>query len=435
MADKKITALTEGTSLANGDIVPFVDVSDTTDAPSGTTKKITKANLVTDLYLALGSSLDADYQPLDSQLTSIAGLTPGAEGRIITSNGLGGYQISTPGDVRSYLNVENGADVTDATNVDAAGATMNSDTNVGSNGWVLQAADSDTEDDTKVGSWTKTRNYVESSLGTTKTFTAAENISSGDAVSLAGTDSSATMVSNTGDTASHNGWNASGNWFAQPFTTSSDTKYIYSVTLELDANNTTTNVVVASIRADSSGPTGADISGITGSVSVDLTNGGDLVTEIVFDEPVPVSGSTTYHVVLRNSSQTAQDTRNTEHAGSGTAYTSANSGSTWSSATTTTYHIIKDINYEIGQIYKADASADNYLANGFIGFATAGITATESGTVQISGKYTTSGLVAGAMYFVSDTAGSIGFNAGTQSRRVGRALSSTELLIQPFDSQ
>ena len=182
MADKKITALTEGTSLANGDIVPFVDVSDTTDAPSGTTKHITKANLVTDLYSALGSSLDADYQPLDSQLTSIAGLTPGAEGRIITSNGLGGYQISTPGDVRSYLNVENGADVTDATNVDAAGATMNSDTNVGSNGWVLQAADSDTEDDTKVGSWTKTRNYV-------------DNVTS--AIQNSESDESGTTVTNT----------------------------------------------------------------------------------------------------------------------------------------------------------------------------------------------------------------------------------------------
>ena len=164
MADKKITALTEGTSLANGDIVPFVDISDTTDAPSGTTKKITKANLVTDLYLALGSSLDADYQPLDAQLTSIAGLTPGAEGRIITSNGLGGYQISAPGDVRSYLNVEDGADVTDATNVDAAGATMNSDTDVSSNSWVIDEDDMNSNSATKVPTQQSVRAYTDNAV-------------------------------------------------------------------------------------------------------------------------------------------------------------------------------------------------------------------------------------------------------------------------------
>ena len=49
-------------------------------------------------------------QPLDDQLTSIAGLVPGVEGKMITSDGLGGYQISTPNDVRSYLNVEDGAE-------------------------------------------------------------------------------------------------------------------------------------------------------------------------------------------------------------------------------------------------------------------------------------------------------------------------------------
>ena len=36
-----------------------------------------------------------DKQPLDAQLTSIAGLVPGVEGRYIKSNGLGGYQIGT----------------------------------------------------------------------------------------------------------------------------------------------------------------------------------------------------------------------------------------------------------------------------------------------------------------------------------------------------
>jgi len=46
MANKKITELTALTSVASGDLIPIVDVSDTTQAASGTTKKITQANFV-----------------------------------------------------------------------------------------------------------------------------------------------------------------------------------------------------------------------------------------------------------------------------------------------------------------------------------------------------------------------------------------------------
>lgn len=44
--NKKISALTALTSLATGDLFPVVDVSDTTDAATGTTKKITAANVI-----------------------------------------------------------------------------------------------------------------------------------------------------------------------------------------------------------------------------------------------------------------------------------------------------------------------------------------------------------------------------------------------------
>jgi hypothetical protein len=46
MADAKISALTElAEAPAAGDLFAVVDVSDTTDAASGTTKRITAANL------------------------------------------------------------------------------------------------------------------------------------------------------------------------------------------------------------------------------------------------------------------------------------------------------------------------------------------------------------------------------------------------------
>jgi len=45
MANKRFTDLATLTSIANGDLFPIVDISDTTDSAEGTTKKITRANL------------------------------------------------------------------------------------------------------------------------------------------------------------------------------------------------------------------------------------------------------------------------------------------------------------------------------------------------------------------------------------------------------
>jgi hypothetical protein len=46
MADSKITAFTGLATPADNDVLPIVDISDTTQAPSGTTKKITVADLI-----------------------------------------------------------------------------------------------------------------------------------------------------------------------------------------------------------------------------------------------------------------------------------------------------------------------------------------------------------------------------------------------------
>ena len=46
MADRKITDLPELTSIAGGDFLVVTDVSDTTESPEGTSKKIQKDNLV-----------------------------------------------------------------------------------------------------------------------------------------------------------------------------------------------------------------------------------------------------------------------------------------------------------------------------------------------------------------------------------------------------
>jgi len=55
MANKKITDLTELTSVATGDFLPIVDVSDTSQSSAGTTKKITQTNYVGTTFAPLAS--------------------------------------------------------------------------------------------------------------------------------------------------------------------------------------------------------------------------------------------------------------------------------------------------------------------------------------------------------------------------------------------
>lgn len=107
MAITRITALTAitGGNLASGDQFVVVDVSDTTMDATGTTKKIAK------------SEIDTLYQPLDSDLTTIAAASNGAVLAATTAS-------FTTADETKLDGIEAAADVTDAANVAAAGAVM-----------------------------------------------------------------------------------------------------------------------------------------------------------------------------------------------------------------------------------------------------------------------------------------------------------------------
>jgi len=103
MADIKLTAqdaLAE--TPASGDLLYIVDVSDTTDGVSGSSKKITRTNLV-------GGLFDKTADDLDD-------ITAGATNKHFTAT-----------DETKLDGIEALADVTDATNVAAAGATMDSE--------------------------------------------------------------------------------------------------------------------------------------------------------------------------------------------------------------------------------------------------------------------------------------------------------------------
>jgi hypothetical protein len=73
MAGTKISALAAGTSLVTGDLLPFVDVSDLSMAPTGTTKKITYASLLTNLNADLDTLYNADGSLTSARTVTLTG--------------------------------------------------------------------------------------------------------------------------------------------------------------------------------------------------------------------------------------------------------------------------------------------------------------------------------------------------------------------------
>lgn len=89
MANKKVTSLTElSAAPATNDLVPIVDVSDTTDSANGTTKKLTVANLFTTPTIGSFTNATHDHsnaagggQLTDTALSTAVGIAKGGTGQ------------------------------------------------------------------------------------------------------------------------------------------------------------------------------------------------------------------------------------------------------------------------------------------------------------------------------------------------------------------
>ena len=90
-----------------------------------------------------------------------------------------------------------------------------------------------------------------------------------------------------------------------------------------------------------------------------------------------------------------------------------------------------------GMMWKADASAESTSIT-LLAIATETISANATGTFLLFGSYTTSGLTAGDIMYVSETAGAMTNTApstsGSVVRIVGYALSTTVLFFNPDNS-
>lgn len=97
----------------------------------------------------------------NAKLANVA--TGTIKGRVTAATG--DPEDLTATQVRTLLNVEDGADVTDATNVNAAGATMNADTTLVGNAWFLDDDTMAANDATKTVSQQSLVAYVTSQIG------------------------------------------------------------------------------------------------------------------------------------------------------------------------------------------------------------------------------------------------------------------------------
>jgi len=148
MATSKVSELTELTSADNADLLLIADTS------AGQSKKITKANLVSGL--ATTAYVDSQVATKDA-LSELSGtsddITEGTTNLFFTS----AEQTKLSG-------IEANADVTDATNVDAAGAVMNSDTTTASMSFVVDEDTMTSDSATKVPTQQSVKAYVDTQV-------------------------------------------------------------------------------------------------------------------------------------------------------------------------------------------------------------------------------------------------------------------------------
>lgn len=148
--------------------VEALTLSDITDV----TASATEVSYTDGVTSPIQTQLDAK-QPLDADLTALAA----ANNSTVLANTTASFLLA---DETKLDGVEALADVTDAANVNAAGATMNSDTTLAGNGYFLDEDNMASNDATKVPSQQSVKAYVDAQVGggggTVDTIVAGTNI-------------------------------------------------------------------------------------------------------------------------------------------------------------------------------------------------------------------------------------------------------------------
>lgn len=268
---------------------------------------------------------------------------------------------------------------------------------------------------------------------TSDSFTASESISAGAAVAM-GDGVTDVTVSNTTTNSTYYANNNSNIWIAQTFVAASGAAVINGIIFEASFGGSF-NTVNAAIYATSGGaPTGSPLGGQTASVS----SSSSITTTytLTFPTPVSVTAGTTYAMVLwqntvGNSVIYSYNTSQS-YAGGEVYYGGTGGTPTWGTGNAQSwYFTINEASTVAGQACNANATSTNSRFNNFLGFASASVTAGNSVTVNMVGvDNNQTGLTVNDSYYLTNTNGVISTSAGTNSKKVGIAVTSTMIAIQ-----
>lgn len=442
--DRVIVSATAGATIAAGNLV-YLDNADTEWKLVDATDTATLYNVKLGIAQGAGTDgnsivggvltqgLDSNQSGLSTNSTAYATDTPGAIGTSVGTN------EKIVGDVISATEVLFDPDYGPAPTADEKDALA------GTNGSPSSTNKYVTNDDTAT---TSTANEIPRGDGSgkidddwlttdaqskvRKVFTAGVALTAGEAVIIGNGETTNTITQTTDDSTHTDMTNTK--WYGQTFTTQGAAETVDAIQLSLRNANAGDRTVRVSIRATSGGlPTGADLD--TKDILLSGSEVGFTTRTFTFDTPIAVSPSTVYAIVVQNITDATGvyiKYNSTNLYSGGNAVSSTDSGSSWSSDAPNDLHfVVTETQTESGKVYPTSAAVTSILSDGFIGFVDANATADNDVTVSVNGvDDNQSGLTVGDTYFLQDSSGTIGTSAGSVSRKVGLAVSATEILIK-----
>lgn len=279
----------------------------------------------------------------------------------------------------------------------------------GSNGDVL------TTNGTGVSSWGSAASSSDITL------TAGEALTAGNAVMIAdGTES--VLLSATSTT---NSIRETQTLIYQSFTTGSTTTSIRQINMWIDTNGGAATLTVT-LRAT---PSGSDMFTPVSTGTINASQ------EYAFTITggVTVSPNTTYYII---GTGTFKGGTTSSYSGGVSAYWNGSAWVTPAPIVTGDFYFKVFETYTVaGRVYKTSADNVTYVGTAwttnFLGFAKTTVASLASVGIQVLNIYTgLSGLTTGLTYYLSNTQGTIASSAGTVSKKVGVATSSTNLFIR-----
>lgn len=261
-------------------------------------------------------------------------------------------------------------------------------------------------------------------------YTGGHAITAGNAVYLSNgsTGAKSVITSNTNTSDTTFGQVSSGPSKLAQSVTPSTKVYCGAIQIQMAQFSATIDQIEVALQADSAGvPSGTDLA-VTGGQTI--AGGADALYTFTFGSIQTLSASTKYWFVIRRTGS-ADDTNYYAVRKGASGYAGGSlfkyETATWSDLSTDAYFNVREV-LPSGYIGVAQADISGRYQN-FIGFATKTIAIDASTPVKISGEFGgLSGLTIGPIY-LSDTPGAVSSSAGTNTRKVGIALSATKLLL------